>query len=333
MPTPWFEANRGAEDIWPAGRAAAATSSCLYGNTFTVFGGKQEGRETLADVWTFNVGWERFTENEEFFGNWDQRSCWPGYEFPWCTLDCSENNYCSGHGTCLGDGSCCCDEGWIGATCDYNICDGYRGFEAEELNEILLPKSIESIYIKLDSIYHKLLYIRELLPSVDNTALTVRDMAVKSHNFYRNCLVGDLCEATEGFESVIGCADACGSETYCIVNDTCVEGHCQGGSPRDCREEYGDNKCVFSYCDEELGCQHSAVTCVEDPENHPCATVACDAEEGCVYTAVDCDDGNCCTLDYCNPETNQWYLLPYLLLYLFFLANTLISVKTETLAL
>lgn len=305
FPIAWIPVERTDDDVWPAPRASAA-AGFFYHGSLTIFGGRNEGRETLADIWEIDL---IFDEEKTPYTTWYQLDCWPGYEFPWCTRGCSEFDYCSGHGTCLGDGTCCCDEGWSGDSCDYNTCDGYRGFDTEELNEILLPKSIESIYIKLDSIYHKLMYIRELLPSVDNTEMAVRDMALKSHNFYVNCLVEDLCEATEGFEDVIGCDVPCGSETYCTVNDTCINGYCQGGSPRDCREEYGDNKCVLSYCDEELGCQHSAVTCVDDYENHPCATASCDPERGCVYTSVDCDDGDCCTLDFCNPETNTWYFI------------------------
>ena len=272
-----------------------------WSGSFTAFGGKDAGRETRADVWTFYADGVPPTFNL----NWSQRACYPGYEFPWCTLNCRYANYCSGHGVCLEDGSCKCEQGWQGATCDFNICDGYRGFSAEEMNYILLPKSIESIYIKLDTILNKLAYIRELLPSSDNDVIAVRDLAVKSHDFYRNCLVNDLCETTDGFEGVIGCNIPCGSETYCIINDTCINGVCDGGKPRDCSEEYGNNKCVNSWCDEELGCMHSTVTCVYDPHNHPCTTVECDPQRGCVYTPIDCNDHDCCTLDYCDAEKQE----------------------------
>ncbi len=112
-------------------------------------------------------------------------------------------------------------------------------------------------------------------------------MAQQSYNFYRFCLVNDLCETTSGFQEVIGCDVPCGSQTYCIINDTCVNGVCMQGIPRDCSEEYADNKCVTSWCDEENGCMHSTVTCVSDP-NYPCSTTYCDPKQGCVTVPIDC---------------------------------------------
>jgi len=57
---------------------------------------------------------------------------------------------------------------------------------------------------------------------------------------------------------------------------------------------------------------HSPLGCLDDSEcpTDPCATVSCYDEDGngskeCVYAEMDCDDGKDCTIDYCDPNTQQ----------------------------
>jgi hypothetical protein len=185
----------------PARGAHIVVSSTFHAGRILVFGGAHDDRETLADIWEYTAA----------LGAWKQLNCYPGYEFPFCKLDCRSVNHCNNHGVCLGNGVCHCDEGWLGATCDYNVCDGYRGFGYRELNEILLPKSIEAIYIKLDVIKKKLELVEDLLPSIDcdnfdgQYADSLHNMASKSYEFYQECLVDNLLEVTTGFETAIGC--------------------------------------------------------------------------------------------------------------------------------
>lgn len=258
-----------------------------------VIGGRDSSRETLADVWQSIINLYIYPQVVEH----QQRECYPGYFFPHCTLDCSQLNWCSGNGVCLHDETCCCDAGYTGETCDFNVCEGYRGFTHQQINEVLLPKSLEATFMKLDVIAKKLEHVRELLPSIRVHEVNVSDIASEAHNFYQSCLKDDLCEVTECFEELVGCDEPCGSETFCLLNDICINNQCVNGTWRDCDEEFKDNKCVNSWCDETYGCMHSSVSCDDGID---CTQDWCDPKIGCVNEEIVCKVDDCCHLTSCQ---------------------------------
>lgn len=277
------------ENARPAARSAAAAaynSASEY--AFVFFGRDQE--QSFADAWDLWLPTGAFT----------QGSCLPGHHFPTCKLDCSSSNWCNGHGTCIAENVCCCDAGWTGegisTACSENPCEGYRGFTTDALNQILLPKSFESTFNKLDIISHKLKNVRELLPSIEAHHVDMTNITKEAYNFFQSCLVQTLCETTECFENLVGCDANCGDETFCVVGDVCHNGQCINGTARDCSGDFKDNKCVNSWCDDTYGCMHSAVQC---DDGLACTVDTCDPEVGCVSTKLTCDDGDCCTDDSC----------------------------------
>lgn len=231
-----------------------------------------------------------------------QADCFEGYFYPYCVRDCSANNWCSGNGQCLSDGSCHCNAGYYGDSCEKNECAPYKGFTSELLNEILLPKAVEATYMKLDAISKKLEIVRDLLPNIKTFDVDMQSIAEESHHFFQSCLVDDLCETTECFEELIGCDVPCGAETFCLINDVCVDNQCVNGTWRDCGEEFGNNKCVHSWCDETHGCMHSTVSC---DDGDMCTEDTCDPDHGCVHKTITCGDEDCCTLDQCNSNTGM----------------------------
>lgn len=182
--------------------------------TFYIMGGR-DVETTLADVWSFDV--------EEL--EWNQDGCFEGYLFPTCVLDCSSVHWCHGHGVCLRESlTCVCEVGWENSIdCDFNPCDDWRGYSSEEMNEILLPKSIQSLYWKLDTIVKKLENIRKMLPTAsEDCTFDIYAFANESYHFYQYCLVENLCEVTEGFEDVIGCDVIFGSYLFNLLRNLAV---------------------------------------------------------------------------------------------------------------
>jgi len=325
-------------DVPTPGERAQHTLAEIEEDYFVLFAGVDSSRETIGDSWTIyfvdpstvtvsaaEVGEDDNTgHDDEEHPDWDaehghwtghtsshwvyaglvaeyaQADCFTGYYFPYCVRDCSANNFCSGNGQCLSDGSCCCNEGFSGDSCEINECIPYRGFTSDLLNEILLPKTLESTYMKLDTISKKLEIIRDLLPNIQTYDVDMKNIAEESFNFYQSCLVDDLCETTESFEELIGCDMPCGTETFCLLNDICVNNECINGTWRDCSEEFGNNKCVNSWCDETHGCMHSTVSC---DDGDMCTEDTCDPTKGCVHKTITCHDDDCCTTDQCNPKT------------------------------
>ena len=86
-----------------------------------------------------------------------------------------------------------------------NPCSEYRGFTSNELNQILLPKSVESLYAKLGAIQSKLATLNSLLPVLGEVDVNMKFLAETSWEFYYYCLENSLSQVTSGFEDVIGC--------------------------------------------------------------------------------------------------------------------------------
>ena len=93
----------------------------------------------------------------------------------------------------------------------------------------------------------------------------------------------------------------CDDGDDCTVEDTCFEGECEPGPPRDCSD---DNACTVDGC--RLGpvgeavCFHRARSC-DDGES--CTSDSCSPATGCVFSprAGPCQDGDACTVsDQCQ---------------------------------
>jgi len=113
---------------------------------------------------------------------------------------------------------------------------------------------------------------------------------------------------------------SCDDGDACTTDDTCKEGECVGGEPRDCND---DNPCTNDSCDSESGCVGESNseecddgdacttddTCKEGEcasgkprdcnDDNPCTDDSCDPEEGCAHenNEDECDDGDACTTD------------------------------------
>ena len=114
----------------------------------------------------------------------------------------------------------------------------------------------------------------------------------------------------------------CDDGDACTENDTCIDGVCTG-LPIGCDDI---NPCTDDDCDPDTGCtytpnnnpcddgepctdgdQCSEGRCVRgtplDCDNGDACTVDyCDSALGCVHNPIDCDDGNACTDDSCDPD-------------------------------
>lgn len=98
----------------------------------------------------------------------------------------------------------------------------------------------------------------------------------------------------------------CQNEFFCDGAEVCdLSLGCQPGDPIDCTPM--DSDCNVGVCDEELD------ACVEEPtnENGPCEDgLFCTVGEICISGVCeggverDCDDGNECTFDACNDESD-----------------------------
>jgi hypothetical protein len=98
----------------------------------------------------------------------------------------------------------------------------------------------------------------------------------------------------------------CDDELYCNIDETCLGGVCQGGTPRDC--SHLDGQCTLGVCNEGQD------MCVADPinENQPCDDLLfCTDDDVCVNgectgSAHDCsylDDQ--CNVGVCNEEIDD----------------------------
>lgn len=114
-----------------------------------------------------------------------------------------------------------------------------------------------------------------------------------------NPCTDDSCNGVGGCVNVIDVANTCDDSDPCTLNDTCQpDGTCQG-TPKSCDD---GNPCTDEWCDSLTG------DCVNFPnvgaacdDGMVCTeNDVCDASGSCVGSPVDCDDGNPCTLDFCD---------------------------------
>jgi N-acetylneuraminic acid mutarotase len=154
-----------------------------------------------------------------------------------------------------------------------------------------------------------------------------------------NCGGGSVCDdgntCTEDFADEYdhcACSHApiysgteCSDGNACTAGDVCDGmGACVGGTAVSCDD--GD-ACTQDSCGAQSGCVHTAQSC---DDGNPCTDDSCNPATGCVHVnntapcnggnactsgdtcsggvcnpggPTNCDDGNCCTIDSCNPAT------------------------------
>jgi hypothetical protein len=120
---------------------------------------------------------------------------------------------------------------------------------------------------------------------------------------------------------------ACDDGNECTVNDTCQDGACTPGAPRNCDD---NNECTADTCDPATGCVHTPLPGQPCNQSNKCRTDVCNASGQCepgpatvtcpqchvcdpdsgTCTAVTngtlCEDGNLCTVgDTCQNGTCQ----------------------------
>jgi hypothetical protein len=114
----------------------------------------------------------------------------------------------------------------------------------------------------------------------------------------------DICDVGTGgcvFQPIAG---PCDDGNPCTMNDTCVNGQCVGGQPKNCDD---GNPCTDDFCDAGTGqCYHvnNSAPCEDGNKctiNDRCENGAC--KPG---SYKDCSDTNPCTLnEHCDPATGQ----------------------------
>jgi len=102
-----------------------------------------------------------------------------------------------------------------------------------------------------------------------------------------NCDDGNVC-TDDSCDPDAGCGHvnnnaACDDENQCTENDSCLNGACQPGTPKNCDD--GD-PCSVDTCDPDNGCQHAG--------GGSCCG------NGVVDPGEECDDGNNNNNDFCN---------------------------------
>ncbi len=115
------------------------------------------------------------------------------------------------------------------------------------------------------------------------------------------CDDGNPCTINTCVE-VLGCQTTKNEVPDCQHRDVCSAGHVE----RDCGE---DNECVNWYCYDRIGCVpviHNGAACTI--ENNACVqSGVCIGMECMPDEQVDCNDGNPCTVDYCNPADGECF--------------------------
>ncbi len=114
----------------------------------------------------------------------------------------------------------------------------------------------------------------------------------------------DACDEDDGcvYQLFVG---PCEDGDLCTVEDTCINGECVTGPPKDCDD---NNVCTKDTC--VAGeCQAIAMP-VGCSDGDACTTGDSCVEGECVASgALECDDDNVCTDDSCDPESGCVYAL------------------------
>jgi hypothetical protein len=106
-----------------------------------------------------------------------------------------------------------------------------------------------------------------------------------------NACLGESC--VEGTCVAAPITGSCEDGDLCTLDDTCVDGVCQPGTPMDCSAE----PCMVDAACAKGVCVGTPVDCAD---LDPCTDDACDPLLGCVHAPASgavCDDGDACTTD------------------------------------
>ena len=114
-----------------------------------------------------------------------------------------------------------------------------------------------------------------------------------------NPCTDDLCGGAAGC-SYTSDTDPCDDDNACTTNDTCGAGSCHGGPALDCVD---GNVCTDDSCNPETGCAHIDNTLPCDDNSACTRNDTCGGGHCNPGGPTNCDDGNCCTIDACNPAT------------------------------
>ncbi len=118
-----------------------------------------------------------------------------------------------------------------------------------------------------------------------------------------NACTDDVCDADTG-----ECSSApipedglCFDDDPCSLNDTCTDGVCvAGGDTLHCES---DNPCMAARCEPGVGCVTEPLDGIACNDGDVCTTPGICQEGTCVDSEpIDCDDGNLCTLNWCDPD-------------------------------
>jgi hypothetical protein len=124
------------------------------------------------------------------------------------------------------------------------------------------------------------------------------------------CSDGDVC-TVDSCDPALGCVFEpgedgirCDDGSECTLNDVCTGGVC-GGEPEICDDS---NDCTSEVCDDELGCVYTQLTGPCD-DGDACTDGDTCVDGACVVAGpTNCDDGNTCTIDFCDEFAGCAYL-------------------------
>ena len=149
----------------------------------------------------------------------------------------------------------------------------------------------------------------------DNDACTVGDVCSD-----KLCIVGlpklcddlesctqDSCDKKTGkceFNGTLRNGQKCDADgSVCTVSDTCADGKCVSGKPRDCDDS---NPCTNDSCDNSKGCLYASNTSGCDADGDACTVADVCKDKVCGKGKLTlCDDGNPCTVDQCDTKTGK----------------------------
>ncbi len=111
-----------------------------------------------------------------------------------------------------------------------------------------------------------------------------------------NQCTADSCDVVSGcqFTFVVG---KCDDSNACTTVDLCSGGICGGLQATNCND---GNPCTLDGCDSKSGCTHKDLTGTACLDNNACTVNEKCAAGVCKTTEKVCNDGNDCTVDFCD---------------------------------
>ena len=194
------------------------------------------------------------------------------------SLFCTVDDRCAGS-VCVGAARNCSDDN----ACTDDPCD-------EDLNQCL--------------------HVDNTIACDDDLFCTVDDRCVGGVcvGAARNCSDGNACTDDSCDDGANQCLHmdntiACDDGLFCTIDDRCTGGVCVGAA-RNCSD---GNACTNDLCDDDTNlCLHVDNTIACDDGLFCTVDDRC-AGGVCVGTARNCSDGNACTDDSCDDDTNQCF--------------------------